>query len=146
MKFIFFSMVLFFSSLNKEPKKDCWQIFVNKKQVACGFTGELSNVTITAKPNDKLKISYSYKGNDPNWKRSIIIMNDKRLELWRKDLPTNSGIVSIDAKTLQNITNNANFTIHTIAIPMDASLAATVRVASVLLCNVQWKMLITSNQ
>lgn len=139
MRYILFPIMLLLVSFNQEQKKDCWQIFINKKQVACGYTGEPTNVAITAKPSDKLKINYCYNGNEPKWKRSIIIMDDKRRELWRKDLSTNSGTVSIDVKTLQSITNNTNFTIYTMAIPMDASLAATIRVGTVLLCSVQWQ-------
>jgi hypothetical protein len=138
MKSLLVPMVFLLLSFAQE-KKDCWQIFVNKQQVASGFTGNSTNVEIAAKSKDNIKITYSYNGGEPKWKRSIIIMDDKRKELWRKDLPSNSGKCTIAATTLKAITNNANFSIQTIAIPIDPSLAATIRVGTVLLCNVHWK-------
>jgi len=122
----------------KQEKKDCWKILVNKKLSSCGYIGQQEDVIITAKPKDKITISYCYKGDEPNWKRSIIIMDEKRRELWRSDFTGNSGKAIIDAKTLQALTSNTAFTIQTVATPMDRSLAASIRVGTVQLCSVHW--------
>jgi len=65
-------------------------------------------------------------------------MNNGQQELWRKNFSAKHK-VEIDANTLKQLTLNSDFGIYTVAVSNNAQVAATMRVATILLCNVHWQ-------
>jgi len=139
-------LILFitFFSFTANAQSDSWRICINKKIVLNGNSNKPeSSLIITTsclKKTDKIEVDYIASSVDDKWKRSIFISNLSNDKIVTADLSTPTGSVSFQANKLESLMKQKEPAfIYTIAIPKDKSLAAAIRVRSVLLCKIVWR-------
>jgi negative regulator of sigma E activity len=118
--------------------QDSWKITHNGKQ--CLQTSvesvETNSFTIKAadlKKKGLLSVQYTEAEKQKDWKRSIILFDEKDTELYRKD----KNILQLQNSTLAVLSKKAKkISIYTLSLPTDPKLAAVVRVRRVHLATI----------
>jgi hypothetical protein len=133
---------VFYANSEAEPAES-WQIVVNDKVVFKG-NSDHDNPTVKLKPfsvkaTDKITIRYFMTEADNSWKRTFYLNDESEKNFVTIGLNKQNGSVSFKATNLKElIEKKKTIYIHTVSIPKDPALAASVRVRRVLLCRVEW--------
>lgn len=132
------------AALRAEPTES-WQILFNNKVIFKGNSDQTdpsASLKPSFKATDKITIKYFMNNADDTWKRSFLINDESEKNFITLGLNKQSGSVSFNATRLKELMEKKKpFYIHTVSIPKNPSLAASVRVRRVLLCKVEWNNL-----
>lgn len=115
--------------------EDSIAIFLNKKQIAVTAFAEHTDVELSKKASGKLCINFP---KDTSYNRSIIVMNDQRNPLVTRVFGKKSSCVFFTVKELVATTKGQSFSLYVLNLPSDPAMAATMRMAPVLFCRVDW--------
>lgn len=113
-----------------------WTFYLNKTKLFTSSVDTITNVSLSTK--DTGLVTFDFKNRDTNFKRSVIIMNEKRNTLLQKRVENNCTKVSFLLENLHDKTSLQPVTICISDIPSDPAKAALVRVAPVAICRIVW--------
>ncbi len=133
-------------SAAKAEATESWQILFNNKVIFKGNSDQTdpsASLKVSAfKATDKITITYSMSNADNTWKRTFLINDESEKNFVTLELNKQSGSVCFNAAKLKDLLEKKKpFYIHTVSVPKNPSLAASVRVRRVLLCKVEWNKL-----
>lgn len=137
MKFFIFSIALLsFISLSAQ---DSWKVMHNGKTILNTDVESVEKNTIEIKASELKKksylcISYNEAVKQRDWKRSIIVFDEKDNQLYKKENFT----VKIENSILMGLFNKSKvLKIYTTSLPKDPKLAAAVRIRRVHLATIR---------
>jgi len=137
MKFLIFSIALLsFISLSAQ---DSWKVMHNGKTILNTDVESVEKNTIEIKASELKKksylcISYNEAVKQGDWKRSIIVFDEKDNQLYKKENFT----VKIENSILMGLFNKSKvLKIYTTSLPKDPKLAAAVRIRRVHLATIR---------
>jgi len=137
MKFFIFSIALLsFISLSAQ---DSWKVMHNGKTILNTDVESVEKNTIEIKASELKKksylcISYNEAVKQGDWKRSIIVFDEKDNQLYKKENFT----VKIENSILMGLFNKSKvLKVYTTSLPKDPKLAAAVRIRRVHLATIR---------
>ena len=137
MKFLIFSIALLsFISLSAQ---DSWKVMHNGKTILNTDVESVEKNTIEIKASELKKksylcISYNEAVKQGDWKRSIIVFDEKDNQLYKKENFT----VKIENSILMGLFNKSKvLKVYTTSLPKDPKLAAAVRIRRVHLATIR---------
>ncbi len=122
-------------SQNKEAA--CWKILLKNKSLV--KSNNTSSVILPSNKKGDIKLIYNCTTHPENFNRSFIIMDESRKELLRINVADKSNYCFLALSKLKELTRLQPFSIYTVSIPKDSTMATTMKIAPVLLTNVSWK-------
>ncbi len=114
-----------------------WKLYLNKTKLLSASTDSMANVQLSKRSIGTVKFDFSKR--DTGFNRSVMIMNEKRNTLLRKELTSKCKTVSFSMSDLLSKISEPSFTIYIVDIPSNPAQAALVRVVPVPICHIEWK-------
>ena len=114
-------------------KAQTWQLCSNKKVVLKGNIGETKSYQVSAKNIGQFAIKYFADDTQKMWNKTIVIMDTNRVEVFRKSLKKNDIGMSFNKKHFDIKIFSKPLIVYIVVIPSDKKMAATIKVAPVLL-------------
>ena len=111
-----------------------WTLYLNKTKLFTSSVDSMANISLSTK--DTGLITFDFSNRDTSFKRSVIIMNEKRNTLFQKELKAGCNKASFLIENLRDKTSRQPVTVSIADIPSDPAKAALVRVAPVVICKI----------
>ncbi|HEX7905285.1 MAG TPA: hypothetical protein VF487_15540 [Chitinophagaceae bacterium] len=136
-------LLTFLSTAFLSQAQDSWKIKLNQKVLLSAAAEDEAKNTkkikrIELNKPGNLEVLYKEMPVKTGWQRSLLLFDEKDMELWRKD--NSKAITKISNATLKKLFAGKNkIEIYTISLPTDPNKAAAVRVRRVHLCTLELK-------
>lgn len=117
--------------LTTAQTSNTWKLFSAKKIVLQGNADQVKEYEISAKNLNKLKLTYFADSATKTWNKSIVIMDAKRREVFRKDLKYNENSFFFGKEKNIGKIFSKPLTVYVLSIPADKNIASKIKVRPV---------------
>lgn len=137
MRHLFILLLLALFTVAGNAQSQHWNLYVNKTKQISASVDSMQEFQLSKK--EKGTIKFTFPDRSKEFKRDIIIMNEQRNEVLKKDMKTSCKKASFSIDSLLQETGGNAFSIYIRDIPADPQKAMLVRIAPVAICKVVWK-------
>ena len=136
---LFIALLIASIGYTQNKQAGCWRILLKNKALVNNIGNNISSVILPSNKKGDIKLIYNCTTHPENFNRSFIIMDESRKELLRINVADKSNYCFLALSKLKELTRLQPFSIYTVSIPKDSTMATTMKIAPVLLTNVSWK-------
>ncbi|MDQ2751965.1 MAG: hypothetical protein M3R72_02985 [Bacteroidota bacterium] len=136
-KAVFFLFVLMPFVVMAQASSPRWSLFLNETKLASASMDSAASVQLSKKKKGNLKMVF--ENRDSGFRRTILLMNEKRQTFLQKAVKTKSKTASFLMKDVLEKSKQRSFVMYVVDVPEDSTKAMGIRMMPVAICKVKWK-------